>query len=67
MEQFEAGETVTPELLVERGYVRNLNRPVKVVGGGELTKQLTVAANKFTRTAREAIEAAGGTVEELNG
>ena len=67
LEQFEAGETVTPELLVERGYVRNLNQPVKIVGGGELTKQLTVAANKFTRTAREAIEAAGGTVEELNG
>ena len=60
LEQFEAGDQVTPELLFERGCVRNLNKPIKIVGGGELTKPLTVVADKFTRTAREAIEAANG-------
>jgi large subunit ribosomal protein L15 len=67
LDQFEAGETVTPEVLAERGYIRNLNLPVKIVGGGELTKRLTVVADKFTRTAREGIEAANGTAEEVNG
>ncbi len=64
LEQFRAGDVVTPEVLVERGYLRNLNRPVKVVGGGELTKPLTVVANKFTRSAREAILSANGSAEE---
>ena len=64
LDMFQPGETVTPEVLVERGYVRNLNRPIKVVGGGELRKPLTVVAHKFTRSAREAIVAANGTVEE---
>ena len=61
---FNHGDTVTPQTLVERGCVRNLNRPVKIVGGGELTKALTVVADKFTRTAREAIAAAHGSAEE---
>ena len=65
LEMFEAGEEVTPAILAERGYIRNLNRPVKVVGGGELTKSLRVVVDKFTRTAREAIEAAKGTAEEI--
>ena len=67
LDQFESGEIVTPEVLVERGYVRNLNRPIKIVGGGKLTKPLTVVADKFTHTAREAIASANGTVEEANG
>ena len=66
LDRFEAGEVVTPEVLFERGYVRKLNRPVKIVGGGELTKPLTVVADKFTRSAREAIEAANGSVQEAN-
>ena len=61
---FNNGDTVTPQTLVERGCVRNLNQPVKIVGGGELTKALTVVADKFTRTAREAIAAANGSAEE---
>ena len=65
LEQFEAGDVVTPESLYAGGYVRNLNRPIKIVGGGELTKPLRVVADKFTSTARHAIEAANGTVEEL--
>ncbi|MCH7605546.1 MAG: 50S ribosomal protein L15 [Chloroflexi bacterium] len=65
LEQFDAGERVTPELLVERGYLNNLAHPVKVLGGGELTKAVTVAAHRFTRSAREKIEGAKGRVEEL--
>lgn len=65
LDRFEDGDVVTPEILAERGYIRNLNRPVKIVGGGELTKSLRVVASKFTRTAREAIEAANGTMEEV--
>lgn len=65
LERFDAGDEVTPAILAERGYIRNLNRPVKVVGGGELTKPLRVSADKFTRSARAAIEGANGTAEEI--
>ena len=64
LENFDAGTTVTPELLQELGYLRNLKRPVKVLGDGELTKPLIVVAAKFTRSAKAKIEAANGTVEE---
>ncbi len=64
LDRFDAGERITPELLLEKGYLRNLNRPVKVVGGGEISKAVTVVAAKFTRTAKEKIEAAKGTAEE---
>ena len=65
LDRFDAGERITPELLLERGYLRNLNRPVKVVGDGEINKAVTVVAAKFTRTAKEKIEAAQGTAEEI--
>ena len=64
LENFDAGTTVTPELLQELGYLRNLKRPVKVLGDGELTKPLIVVAAKFTRSAKAKIEAANGTAEE---
>ncbi len=64
LETFDAGSTVTPQSLMDQGYLRNLNRPVKVVGDGELTKPLTVVADKFTRSARAKIQAANGTAEE---
>ena len=65
LEDFEAGDRITPEELLRRGILRNLNQPVKILGNGELNKAVTVAAHKFTRSAREKIEAAKGTVEEL--
>ena len=65
LEAFEAGEIINPELLVQRGFLRNLSQPVKIVGDGDITKAVVVAAHKFTRTAREKIEAADGRVEEL--
>jgi large subunit ribosomal protein L15 len=65
LETFETGERITPELLLERGYLRNLNLPVKIVGDGEISKALTVVASKFTQSAKAKIEAAKGTAEEI--
>jgi large subunit ribosomal protein L15 len=55
---------VTPEVLVERGLVRS-GRKVKVLGDGEIGKSLRVTADKFSKSARAKIEAAGGSCEEL--
>lgn len=58
-------ERVDPETLRAKGMVRRNKKPVKVLGKGEIDRPLTVAAHKFSRAAREKIEAAGGTCEEL--
>ena len=55
---------VSPEMLVERGMIRR-GMPVKVLGDGELSTALQIKAHRFSRTAREKIEAAGGSCEEL--
>ena len=65
LDNFDSGERITPEELLRRGYLRNLRQPVKIVGDGQITKAVTVAAHRFTRSAREKIEAAQGSVEEL--
>ena len=65
LESFDAGDRITPELLLEKGYLRNLNLPVKLVGDGEISKPETVVAAKFTQSARAKIEAAKGTAEEI--
>ena len=65
LESFNAGDRITPELLLEKGYLRNLNLPVKIVGDGEISKPMTVVAAKFTQSARAKIEAAKGTAEEI--
>src|SRR6185436_5460725 len=57
---FDAGSSVTPELLRERGLVRKATAPVKVLGRGEITKALTVHAHKFSGSAAEKIAKAGG-------
>ncbi len=64
-ERFEAGARITPETLHRLGIVRRTRLPLKVVGDGELNQAITVAAHKFTASARAKIEAAGGAVEEL--
>jgi len=64
-ERFEAGTVVTPELLRDRGVIRSAAHPIKVLGRGEITKQLTVKAHKFSGKAAEKIAAAGGTTEQL--
>ncbi|SUZ95734.1 uncharacterized protein METZ01_LOCUS48588, partial [marine metagenome] len=61
LDTFHAGERITPELLLRKGYLRNLNLPVKIVGDGEINKPVTVVAAKFTQSAKAKIEAAQGT------
>ena len=60
---FKSGDTVTPEVLSERGLVRGGRRPVKILADGEIKKKLTVRAHRFSASARASIEAAGGTCE----
>lgn len=60
---FGAGEEVSPEALRGKGLVGKKQRPVKVLGHGELTKGLTVRVEKVSASAREKITAAGGSVE----
>jgi len=67
LNEFEAGSVVTPEALATAGLLRKGADDVKVLGNGELTVALTVRAHRFTRTAAEKIEGAGGTVERLGG
>lgn len=63
---FEEGTVVTPALLLDMGLVASKNNGgIKVLGDGQLTKKLTVKANKFSSSAKEAIEAAGGTAEVI--
>jgi len=62
---FEDGTTITPELLLEEGIVKKLNYGLKVLGDGELQKKLTVRAHKFSQSAIEKIEAAGGKAEVI--
>ena len=63
LETFAAGAEVTPETLIEHGYVSGKNRRVKVLGDGALTKALTIKAHGFSAKAKEKIEAAGGKTE----
>lgn len=63
---FEANEEITPELLHERGLIKKAKRDVVVLGTGEISKSLRVSAHRFTKSAREKIEKAGGTINELN-
>lgn len=65
LNRFADGDTVTPELLVEKGVVKSVRQPVKVLGNGKLERKLTVALHAFTGTAREAIEGAGGKTEVI--
>ena len=65
LEIFEDGAVVTPAALIESGIIKNICDGVKIMGNGEITKKLTVQANKFTATAKEKIEAAGGKAEVI--
>lgn len=62
LDRFADGDSVTPEVLVAAGILRHLREPVAILGGGELTKKLTVSAHRFSKAASERIEAAGGSV-----
>lgn len=65
LNRFENGATVDPVALIESGILKNVRDGVRILGNGELTKQLTVRANGFTKTAESKITAAGGKVEVI--
>ena len=65
--RFDAGAEVSPETLVAKGLLKNTKVDVKILGSGELTKKLSVTAHGFSKSAREKIEAAGGSVTWLRG
>ena len=65
LNSFEAGTEVTPEILVNSGIVKNTKSGIKILGNGDITVKLTVKANKFSQSAVEKIEAAGGKTEVI--
>ena len=65
LERFENDTVVNPELLLREGLIRNLKKPVKILGNGELTKRLTVQAHKVSGQAEEKIKAQGGRIEVI--
>ena len=66
-EVFDDGSAVTPDLLRQRGLVRETGARIKVLGRGDLAKKLTVQAHKFSGSAAKKIEAAGGVAEVITG
>jgi large subunit ribosomal protein L15 len=60
-ENFNVGDEVTPEILHERGLIKKAKHDVVILGTGEITKALKISAHRFTKTAKEKVENAGGT------
>ena len=65
LDRFDAGDEVTPESLVQVGLIKNTKTDVKLLGDGDVSKKLAVRVHAISESAREKIEAAGGTVELL--
>ena len=66
-QRFEAGAEVSPETLKAAGLIGSVRKDVKILGSGELTKKLSISAHSFSKSAREKIESAGGSVAWLRG
>jgi large subunit ribosomal protein L15 len=62
---FKAGAEVTPQSLAARGLIKDVEKPVVILGDGDLDVKLAVSAHRFTKSARKKIEDAGGKVSEL--
>ncbi len=65
LNRFDANTEITPELLIETGVVKNAKSGIKILGNGKIEKNLTVKAHKFSASAVQAIEAAGGKTEVI--
>lgn len=65
LEQFDEGTRIDAELLRDAGLIRSASLKVKILGSGDLSRSLTVAAHKFSKSARDKITNAGGTVEDM--
>ena len=66
LELFEDGTLVSPEFLLETGYVKSMKDGLRILGAGELTRKVSVKAHHVTDSARKKIEAAGGSVEVVS-
>ena len=64
-ENFNAGDEITPEVLHERGLIKKAKHDLVILGTGEMTKALKISAHRFTKTARDKIEKAGGSITEI--
>ena len=65
IEKLEGIEEINPEILKDNGLIRNFNKPVKILGNGDLTKKMIVKAHMFSKSAIEKIEKAGGSATSL--
>jgi large subunit ribosomal protein L15 len=63
LDEFSAGAEITPEVLLEKGIINDLDLPVKILGRGDVSAALKIKAHKFSKSAQEKIEGAGGSVE----
>lgn len=64
-DRFDDGSTITPKTLIEAGVIKNEKNIIKILGNGDISKKMTVKANKFSANATLAIEAAGGKIEVI--
>jgi large subunit ribosomal protein L15 len=64
-ESFSAGDEVTPEILHERGLIKKAKHDLVILGNGDVSKALKISAHRFTKTAKDKIEKAGGTATEI--
>jgi len=66
LKDFTPEETITPELLIQRGYIKDLCDGLKILGDGDLKAALRITAHHFSKSAREKIQKAGGTAEVIS-
>ena len=64
-ESFNAGDEITPEILHGKGLIKKAKHDLVILGNGEISKALKISAHRFTKTAREKIEKAGGSITEI--
>jgi large subunit ribosomal protein L15 len=64
-ENFNSGDDVTPEILHNRGLIKKAKHDLVILGNGEITKSMNISAHRFTKTAKEKIEKAGGSATEI--
>lgn len=64
-DNFNAGDEVTPEILHERGLIKKAKHDLVILGNGEISKAIKISAHRFTKTAKEKIEKAGGSATEI--
>lgn len=64
-ENFKAGDEVTPEILHERGLIKKAKHDLVILGNGEISKSLKISAHRFTKTAKDKIEKAGGSATTI--